>query len=58
MKYLRRSLIAVVLALTLTGSAIAGDIQCGFASTGTTNEVVNPVTEIALNLVQSMLSLF
>lgn len=58
MKNLRRSLIAVVLALTLTSSALAGDIQCGFASTGTTNEAVNPVTEIALDLVQSVLSLF
>lgn len=55
MKRFRLSLVAVVLMLTLTGSAFAGDIQCGFASTGRT---IDPVTEVALNLIQSVLSLF
>jgi hypothetical protein len=44
-----------------TASA-AGDIQCGAALTSETtnseNTTVNPVTEIALNLIQSVLSLF
>lgn len=61
MKYLRLSLIAAFLTLILTGSAVAGDIQCGFASTGnTTNELgaIDPVVEIASGLVQSVLALF
>jgi hypothetical protein len=59
MKYLRLSLTAFVLTLTLTGSAFAGDIQCPIAlpspEGGATNETV---AEIALGLVQSVLSQF
>lgn len=72
MKHFRLSLAAVILTLALALSAFAGDVQfpltvaatgqieIGIASaSGILNEVasVNPVTDVALNLVQSLLPL-
>lgn len=68
MKCFRLSLAAFFLTLTLTGSAFAGDIQCPIAPPApplAVGEMPLPgiastysVTEIALGLVQSVLSLF
>lgn len=67
MKTLRNLCIAVVLSLTLTPSAIAGEMsttRTGDMSTGKTGEISTPFTatdiaiKTALNLYQSMLAVF
>ena len=59
MKTLRRLCAVLMLTLVLALSTFAGDIQTGVTGdiqTGIT--AIGPVTEIALNLLQSILSLF
>jgi hypothetical protein len=67
MNYLQRALAIVVLALTLTLSAFAGEIQTPIAPPPpprVTSEMdcsgvsVDSVTEIALSFIQSVMALF
>jgi hypothetical protein len=55
MKTLQQLCIALVLTLMLALSAFAGDMTTGFAAPSPCAE---PAAEIALNLLQSVLSLF
>ncbi|HYE64728.1 MAG TPA: hypothetical protein VD966_04040, partial [Pyrinomonadaceae bacterium] len=65
MRYLQQLCVAVALTLALALSAFAGDIHCGVTSqqpsqptSASEESIVDPVTETALNLLQSALSLF
>ena len=67
MKKLKLSLAATALTLALTLPTFAGDMPCGVTSTSpdqrATAEVsqttaLDPLTELALSLIQSALSLF
>lgn len=67
MKKLKLSLVVTALTLALTLPALAGNMPCGVTSTSpsqpATAEVsqttaLDPMTELALSLVQSALSLF
>lgn len=61
----RKALCALVLSLALTASAFAGEIHTGITNppqppptSGEQTVTTDTVTEIALNLLQSVLSLF
>jgi len=68
MKTLRNLLAAMALTCGLcisvmagdmgTGVAVSGDMGTGKAATATATSSADPITEIALNLLQSVLALF